>query len=270
VSADQATVAVELHVPADLPRSERREILERFERLARSTDDPIEGVRITLRRPETRAARLRWVADASLVLNGRRLASHSTGSSAPQAAKKAAGRLDRQIRRVADVPVALRNDRRAIQSALAHAAHERRHRPRPSRKRPDLRDVIPLRTAYPLPESTLDAVADLLDLDLEFLLFRHARTGEDVVVHRRDDGRIGLLHPPGSSLASENDIVVPEPSRYGQPIPFATARDEMDVLEHRFLYFVDAADGRGKVLYLRHDGDYGLVEPPPVGAKRAA
>jgi hypothetical protein len=30
---------------------------------------------------------------------------------------------------------------------------------------------------------------------------------------------------------------------------------------HRFLYFIDAADGRGKVLYLRHDGDYGLVEP---------
>jgi len=35
----------------------------------------------------------------------------------------------------------------------------------------------------------------------------------------------------------------------------------MDELNHRFLYFVDAYDGRGKVLYLRHDGDYGLVEP---------
>jgi ribosome-associated translation inhibitor RaiA len=270
VSADQATVAIEVHLPADLPRSERREILERFERLARYTDDPIKGVRITLRRPETRAARLRWVADASLVLNGRRLASHATGSSAPQAAKEAADRLKRQMRRAADAPVVRRNHRRAIKSALAHVTHERRHRPRPSLKRPDLRDVIPLRTAYPLPESTLDAVADLLDLDLEFLLFRHARTCEDVVVHRRDDGRIGLLHPPGSPLSGENDIVVPEPSRYGQPIPLAKARDEMDVLGHRFLYFIDAADGRGKVLYLRHDGDYGLVELPPAGAERAA
>jgi hypothetical protein len=33
----------------------------------------------------------------------------------------------------------------------------------------------------------------------------------------------------------------------------------MDALNHRFLYFIDAADGRGKVLYLRHDGDYGLA-----------
>ena len=113
------------------------------------------------------------------------------------------------MRRVADAPVALRNDRRAIQRALAHLTHEHKHRPRPSLKRPDLRDIIPQRTPYPLPESTLDAVADLLDLDLEFLLFRHARTGEDVVVYRRDDGRIGLLHPPDSPLGDENDIVVP-------------------------------------------------------------
>jgi low temperature requirement protein LtrA len=30
------------------------------------------------------------------------------------------------------------------------------------------------------------------------------------------------------------------------------------------IYFIDERDGRGKVLYVRRDGDYGLVEPPPV------
>ncbi len=261
---------IEVHAPDDLSQSQRGEIRERFARLARYTDEPIEELRLTLRHPETRAARLRWVADASLVLGGRRLAAHTAGSDALQAAQEAADRLERQMRRVADAPVALRNDRRTIQRALAHLTHEPKHGPRPSLKRPDLRDIIPQRTPYPLPESTLDAVADLLDLDLEFLLFRHARTGEDVVVYRRDDGRIGLLHPPDSPLGDENDIVVPEPSRYAQPIPLAKARDEMDVLNHRFLYFIDAADGRGKVLYLRHDGDYGLVEPPPSSDERPA
>ena len=111
--------------------------------------------------------------------------------------------------------------------------------------------------------------ADLIDLDLEFLLFVHERTGEDVVVHRRDDGRIGLLYPPGSPLADEDEPVVPEPSRYPEPIPLDQARDEMDVLEHRFLYFVDRADKRGKVLYLRHQGDYGLVIPPSPSAAAA-
>jgi hypothetical protein len=161
----------------------------------------------------------------------------------------------------------MRDEPRVIEKALGGLAHERDHRPGKRLKPPELRDIIPQRTAYPFPETTLDAVADLLDLDLEFLLFRHARTGEDVVVHRRDDGLIGLLHPPGSPLADENDLVTPEPSRYPEPIPLSKARDEMDVLDHRFLYFIDAADGRGKVLYMRHDGDYGLVEPPPlVGA----
>jgi hypothetical protein len=37
----------------------------------------------------------------------------------------------------------------------------------------------------------------------------------------------------------------------------------MDLVNHRFLYFADADDdGHGKVLYLRRDGDYGLVEAP--------
>jgi Sigma 54 modulation/S30EA ribosomal protein C terminus len=45
-----------------------------------------------------------------------------------------------------------------------------------------------------------------------------------------------------------------------QPIALTAARAELDVLNHRFLYLIDAEDGRGRVLYLRHDGDYGLVE----------
>ncbi|HWF34735.1 MAG TPA: HPF/RaiA family ribosome-associated protein [Solirubrobacteraceae bacterium] len=263
-------MSIEVDAPEDLAPTEGVVIRERFASLERDADEPIEDLRLSLRLPATRNARPRWVADASLVFNGRQLAAHATGADALEAATEAADRLERQMRRGADPQMAPRNDRRALQRALAHLAHEPKHRPRPSFKRPDLRDIIPQRTAYPFPESTLDAVADLLDLDLEFLLFRHARTGEDVVVYRRDDGRIGLLHPPGSPLADENDIVVTEPSRYPEPIPLTIARDEMDVLNHRFLYFIDAADGRGKVLYLRHDGDYGLVEPPPSGADRLA
>ena len=40
-----------------------------------------------------------------------------------------------------------------------------------------------------------------------------------------------------------------------------SARAEMDALDHRFLYFIEAGADRGRVLYLRVDGDYGLVQP---------
>ena len=81
------------------------------------------------------------------------------------------------------------------------------------------------------------------------------------MVYLRDDGQIGLLMPPGSRLVEERDIVVPKESRYARPITLGEARTEMDFLDHRFLYFTDAEDERGKVIYLRHDGDYGLVVP---------
>jgi ribosome-associated translation inhibitor RaiA len=81
------------------------------------------------------------------------------------------------------------------------------------------------------------------------------------VVHRRDDRRLGLLFPQGSVLADEDDVVVATPSRYDAPMPLSAACAEMDLVNHRFMYFGDADDdGHGKVIYLRRDGDYGLVE----------
>ncbi len=61
-------------------------------------------------------------------------------------------------------------------------------------------------------------------------------------------------------MSDENELVVPETSRYSEPITVAAAGAELDVLNRRFLYFIEAEDRRGKVLYLRHDGDYGQVE----------
>jgi ribosome-associated translation inhibitor RaiA len=266
MSAAPDTVPVAITAPRELSDDRREKIREQLEKLARYTDEPIQMMRITLRHPDTRAARTRWEADGTLEMAGGQLAAHETAADPVQAAKQVAHRLRRQMRRAADADAALRNEPRVIEKALAARARERRHRPQPRQKPAELREIIPQRTAYPLPENTFDAVMDLLDLDYQFLLFRHERTGEDVVVYRRSDGRIGLLHPPGSELADETDIVIPKPSRYPEPVSLERVRDELDVLGVGFIYFVDERDGRGKVLYVRQDGDYGLVEPPPVVA----
>lgn len=39
------------------------------------------------------------------------------------------------------------------------------------------------------------------------------------------------------------------------------AIEQMELLGHQFFIFVDAADGRLSVVYLRDDGDYGLLKP---------
>jgi len=259
--ADGADAPIEISFPKDFPRARQDEVRRRLEELRHYVDEPVLAVRLVLRDHASHARPASWVADASAVLNGRLLAAHATGPDAVAATDRVVERLARQLRRSAGTEVAQRNEPRVIAKAIARLSADARDRPVARRKPPELRDLIRTRTLAPMPEDTFDAAADLLDLDLQFLLFTHVRTGEDVVVHRRDDGRLGLLHPPGSPLAGENSVVVAEPSRYPEPIPIERARGEMDALDHRFIYFVDAEDGRGKVIYQRHDGNYGLVEP---------
>jgi ribosome-associated translation inhibitor RaiA len=228
--------------------------------LAHYSGRPLENARLTLRvGGANRPARTFFVADASVEVNGRRRAAHATGPTPELAAQEASDRLRRQMRRVAGADAERRNERAVIAKAASAVGFEVRHRPRPGLKPAEQREIVTFLRVPSEPESTWGAIDDLIDHDYEFDLFRHVRTGEDVVVHRLDDGGFGLLHPAGSPLADENGVVVPEPSRYSEPIALVDARSEMDILGHRFLYFIDAEDQGGKVLYLRHDGDYGLV-----------
>ena len=248
---------VELTAGNGISSTEAEEARERITALERYVDRPLIGLRLTLRR--TGGVRP-FVADTSVRFEGRLLAAHATGASAAEAAEAAAERLRRQLRRVVGTEIAKRDEPARIAAALESMRSEARHRPEARLKAPAERRIVRRRTYADRPEATFEAIEDMLDLDEEFHLFRHVRTGEDVVVYRRDDVRIGLVLPPGSPLADEGDLVAAEPSRYKAPLTLDAARDEMDELDHRFLYFIDSEDGHGKVLYLRHDGDYGLVE----------
>jgi ribosome-associated translation inhibitor RaiA len=255
-------IDVELHVPDAVPAEQVEAARRRIASLDRYASAPLFGARLTLRRDGQPAKKPPYVADVDVRFRGRLLVAHGSGRTATEAADVAAEALRRQLRHVVDANVALRNDPRVLEAAS-------REKPPPVRlKRPEERSIVARRTYAQEPEATLTAIADMLQDAEEFHLFVHVRTGEDVVVYVLDSGKIGLLHPPGSVLADENDLVVARPSWFSDPLPFATARAEMDLLNeravnHRFLYFVDVDDGRGKVIYLRLDGDYGLVEPAP-------
>jgi ribosome-associated translation inhibitor RaiA len=253
---------VEVTVRGAVPREQVDGVRRRFLSLQRYVGAPLVGSRVTIREDQGRHSGHPFVADASTLFDGRLLAAHATGRTLRDAVDAVVERLLRQLHRVVGADIALRNEPRTIARALSELEHELAYRPEARLKPPERRAIVHRQTYSDHPQATLSAIADMLDLDEEFHLFRHVRTGEDVVVHRREDGRIGLIHPQGSILGDEtDDVVVAGPSRYSGPLSLDTARAEMDVLNHRFLYFIDSADGRGKVLYLRHDGDYGLVEP---------
>jgi ribosome-associated translation inhibitor RaiA len=259
-------IDVEVRVPARVPRRQVEAARRRIASLDRFTDEPLVGARLTLRREGS--AQRPYVADVDVRYEGRVLAAHARGHSAAEAADEAAEALRRQLRRIVGAEVALRNEPRAIEAALRTLWPDDDDRPPIRLKPPAEREIVARRTYADEPKPTLTAIADMLQDAEDFNLFVHVRTGEDVVVHWRDAGHLALLFPPGSALAEEADLVEAQPSWFSEPLPFATARQQMDVLNERavgtrFLYFIDAGDGRGKVIYLRLDGDYGLVEPAP-------
>ena len=109
-------------------------------------------------------------------------------------------------------------------------------------------------------ECTVDeaiAVLDLLDRDFE--LFRDVGTGEDTLVHRAGPTGYRLAQArrrpiqacPATAVSIERD---PAPRLSVEVAAVRLARSEAP-----FVFFTDVATDRGTVLYVRRDGDYGMV-----------
>ena len=238
---------VEINVEGDIAPEAAEAARRRLASLQQYTDLPFMGGRLTLRHVQQGRTRLPYVADARVTFDGRHMAAHTAAarprkpSSRPRSAYGGGyATSSAPTSHCATSPVRSRGRSRTFSRTATTG------RRRVSSLRRSARSFVAAPTPT-MPPSTYEAIADMLDLDEEFHLFRHVRTGEDVVVYRRDDGRIGLIHPPGSVLADESDdVVLAEPSRYSEPLTLAQARAEMDVVNHRFLYYIDAADDRGR------------------------
>ena len=256
-------IEVEVHSDAQIRRREVDAARRAIAAVDRYVDEPVLGARLTLRRISPKAARP-YVADATVLLDGRLVAAHAAGRDPKEAAEAAADRLRRQIRRLVGADVAQRNEPRAIREALESC--------RPSRctgRRPTSSGPRSAGSSGACPTSTCRCRRSRPWTSCSRSTSSSSSSTTCAAASRSrctaaTDGRIGLLFPPGSVLADENDILVPQPSRYDRPLTLSEARAGMDIVNHRFVYFVDAGDALGKVIYLRHDGDYGLV------ARRAA
>ena len=134
------------------------------------------------------------------------------------------------------------------------------------------RELVRRKTFAIEPLDPLQAVAQMIELDHDFYLFRDLESDADAVVHRRDDGRLGLIEgePSGegrkevgqdAERGAAEEVLVREQSRQREPLTLAAAISQMDELSHRFMFFPEAETGRGAVLYMRYDGHYGLIEP---------
>jgi len=138
--------------------------------------------------------------------------------------------------------------------------------PRP----PEERRVLERATYSPDPIDPDEAAWELHMLDERFHLFVDSATGADAVIQRLDDGTWELQEavpdPTAEARAAITLDVSPTPARR---LDLAAARSVLDLSDAQFVFYVDPSDERGRLLYRRYDGHYGLLEPPEVGHRQA-
>lgn len=112
-----------------------------------------------------------------------------------------------------------------------------------------------------------DAVREMVALDHHFHLFEDAVTGQDSLVHRRPAVAGFRLVRADSSVRLGGTRLPLVDSLHPAPRldPYEAAR-RLWLTCWPFVFHVDPGDGRGRVLYRRYDGNYGLITPVAGGA----
>jgi Sigma 54 modulation/S30EA ribosomal protein C terminus len=124
------------------------------------------------------------------------------------------------------------------------------------------RALIRAHTKLTSPAHAAVAIDELTDLGLEFGLFTEKASHQDSVVWQEPRGGFHLaqLTPcPEELRPCGPDVEI-------DPVPAPTMTDaeaiiRLDRTDAAFVFFRDRATGRGKVLYRRAHGGYGLIGP---------
>jgi ribosome-associated translation inhibitor RaiA len=176
---------------------------------------------------------------------------HATGHHVGEAADLAEDRLRRRLRR-------LRGRTRTRHRWIGIAReHEWRHgdlprRPVPFFPRPPEQRRVVRRKTFGLEPMCVDRAVDEMHLvDHDFYLFTDVATGESAVAHRVGDR-------PGEEVGVE---------RRPPALTENQARERLDLGGEPYVFYADPADGRGRVLYRRYDGHYGLIAGRTAGTE---
>ncbi len=253
-------IQVDVTMRGDVPGEAREHAEEKVGALDRLVDIPILGARVVLAQEANPRIERPARAEGEIDLNGRMIRAKVADLDLVTAVNSLTQRLERQLRSFVD-----RRTDRARRPAEREAGEWRysslaTDRPDYFPRVPEEREVVRRKTFATDPLTPADAAEEMEFLDHDFYLFNERETGADAVAYHRDDGRLGVIGPSGIGWSGESAGIVYEESRMSGPTRIEDAVAEMNILNHRFMYFTDAASGRGNVIYMRYDGNYGLIE----------
>ncbi|MFJ8625111.1 HPF/RaiA family ribosome-associated protein [Kitasatospora sp. NPDC093550] len=240
-------------VTSAAPDYARRKMLAVLGRL----DEPVLAARVKLAQEANHAMAKPSLAQAVVDLNGRPVRAHVAATTMQEAVDLLQDRLIARIARVRGHRDHYRHHATPPAVPLGGARHE--HRPQRHARHAQERRIVRHKSYSLARQTAWEAVLELEAMDYDFHLFTDTASGCDSVVHRNpaDDGyRLATVGPQADPVPG-----LPA-STLGAPrltVDDAVARLDLSGLP--FVFFTDAATGRGNVLYHRYDGHYGLITP---------
>lgn len=232
-------------------------------RLGKLSHRPVLHAHVKLLRHGDPAVWRPVVAQANLDVQGRLVRAQAEGVTAREAIDRLAARLRHQLGRADEHWDVTRG---AIRPTGPYSwQHGSRPTQRPSHfPRPtDERRVI-RRKSFAMAPCTVDEAALEMDLlDYDFHLFNEKGTGIAGVLYRSDPTgyRLAQVAPPSPDELSPHELPLTISPHPAPCITVEEAAERLGALGLPFVFFIEAAQGRAAVLYLRYDGHYGLITP---------
>lgn len=249
VAIDPADVRVETRGPVRQGAVEHaREAVAALTRLA---GEPVLFARVKLTAPDAPDAKRPYTAQANLDVNGRLIRAQAAGPSMYQALDLLEDRARTRLRRTA----------RHWEETRGRYSPERRESSLPVLPRPAdaEREIVRRKTLAAYRATPDEAAFDMEQLDFDFYLFTEAGSDQDSVLYRAEEGyRMAQVEPRPEALG---EVAVPLAIDPG-PAPRLTTAEAVDRLEvsgRAFEFYADAETGRGRLIYHRYDGGYGLI-----------
>lgn len=236
---------------------------EKIGGLGRFTHQPVLHAHVKVSRHADPAALRPVIAQANLDVNGRLVRAQVAGGSVPEAIDRLEARLRHRLERVAEHWEARRG------GMPEAGTHEWRHQSEPTHRpdyfpRPEAERQVIRHESFNLGTSTVEEAALEMDLlDYDFHLFTEEGTKQEGVLYREGPTgyRLALVEPEAADKLAPYELSLTISGHPAPRLSLEEAIQRLGLLGLPFLFFVDAAQDRGNVLYHRYDGHYGLITP---------
>lgn len=244
MSEQLMSMPIQLTTRGEVPREAATYALRRIEHVLGKEPGRVLNALVTLTMEANPALERPARIEVCFVVNGTPVRAHVAATELTEATDLVADRVRRRL-------VQLRERTRTRHRWIAVASdHEWRHGGAPVVPTvptvpapPSADQPVVRRKVFALQPMTSDEAAYELELlDHDFYLYADS-AGTASVVYRRAEGGYAVLGPDAPELT------------------LAQARERLAAGHERFVFYRDPEQHHGRVLYVRHDGRYGLLLP---------